>query len=169
MEAMADTTTIEIDRETWRRLNQRKAEPGESFDGVVVRLLDKTAADETDHPAPGVIGAEVDRPSEAPADLDAALEGVDFPTGRDRSECVAAVVAARTKLAEHGPATMRELVRDVMPNHPAGYAVEKALSSIESGERYRGGWWRSVVKPGLEAAPDVEGPGPGGNEWRVVE
>lgn len=34
-------TNIKLDDETWKRLNQRK-EPGDTFDDVVVRLLDKT-------------------------------------------------------------------------------------------------------------------------------
>jgi len=39
--AMGDTTTIEIKTETWRELNMRK-EPGDSFDDVIKRLLEKT-------------------------------------------------------------------------------------------------------------------------------
>ena len=36
-------TTIEVEDETWSRLNGRKQRPGESFDDVVNRLLDETA------------------------------------------------------------------------------------------------------------------------------
>lgn len=34
-----ETTTIEIKRETWQRLNQKKKGPGDSFDEVIQRLL----------------------------------------------------------------------------------------------------------------------------------
>jgi hypothetical protein len=44
-------------------------------------------------------------------------------------------------------------------------ALEKA--SAES-ERYRGSWWRKVVKPSLKALPDVESPGEGGREWKII-
>lgn len=57
---------------------------------------------------------------------------------------------------------MRGLVADVMPAHPVGYDVPE----LEPGERYRGGWWRLVVKPGLEALPDVEAPPRGASDWR---
>lgn len=38
---MAETTTITIEKTTWKRLNSRK-EPGESFEDVVERLLNDT-------------------------------------------------------------------------------------------------------------------------------
>lgn len=38
MEAM-ETTTIELSRENWQRLNERKRRPGESFNDVLDRLL----------------------------------------------------------------------------------------------------------------------------------
>lgn len=98
----------------------------------------------------------------APA-TDATLDRVDFPAGRDRVACEAAVEAARAYLDTHDGATMRELVTDVMPVHPVGYDVPE----LQEGERYRGGWWRHVVKPGLEAMPDVEKPPQGGSEWTV--
>ena len=37
-------TTIQIQRETWRRLNQRKRGPNETFDDVIQRLLDEDDA-----------------------------------------------------------------------------------------------------------------------------
>lgn len=40
-----DDTSIRLDRETWKRLNQQK-EPGESFADVVNRLLDGSDSDE---------------------------------------------------------------------------------------------------------------------------
>lgn len=34
-----DTTTVQVDNETWKELNTRK-EPGETFDDVIRRLLE---------------------------------------------------------------------------------------------------------------------------------
>jgi len=100
--------------------------------------------------------------------VDDALEDVDFPAGRDREACSAAVYAARDYLREHGPATKRDLVAEVMPDHPLGYDVDGALEKAEAGDRYRGAWWRRVVKPGLKALPDVEAPARGASEWRYT-
>lgn len=96
------------------------------------------------------------------------LDGVDFPSGRDREACEAAVRAARDYLREDGPATKAELVRAIMPEHPLGYDVDGALAKIEAGDRYRGAWWRRVVSPGLAALDDVEKPPAGGSEWRYT-
>lgn len=90
-----------------------------------------------------------------------ALDEVDFPSGRDREQCEAAVLAARDYLREHGPSSMREIVMEVMEEHPVGYDVPE----LETGDRYRGAWWRKVVKPGLEALSDVTAPDPGASNW----
>ena len=100
--------------------------------------------------------------------VDDALEDVDFPAGRERGKCSAAVYAARDYLRDHGPATKREIVAEVMPEHPLGYDVDGALEKVEAGDRYRGAWWRRVVKPGLKALPDVEAPARGASEWRYT-
>jgi hypothetical protein len=110
------------------------------------------------------------RSPEAPESdaVDDHLEDVDFPAGREREACSAAVYAARDYLREHGPATKRDLVAEVMPDHPLGYDVDGALEKVEAGDRYRGAWWRRVVKPGLKALPDVEAPARGASEWRYT-
>ena len=95
------------------------------------------------------------------------LDEVDFPKGKDRDRCEAAVYAARDLLVEEGPSTMREIVAEVMPEYPLGYDVGAALTSIEAGDRYRGAWWRRVVKPGLEALDDVEKPPRGASRWEI--
>jgi len=97
-----------------------------------------------------------------------ALADVDFPGGRDRRDCVDAVLAARAHLQETGAATKSELVREVMPDHPLGYDVDGAFEKLDAGERYRGAWWRRVVKPGLEALPDVQKPSRGASDWRYT-
>ena len=96
------------------------------------------------------------------------LDAVDFPDSRDREDCLAAVDAARVYLREHGTATMRDLVTNVMPTHPVGYNVDDAREKLAAGDRYRGGWWRLVVRPGLEALDDVEKPPRGGSDWEYV-
>lgn len=93
------------------------------------------------------------------------LAAVEFPSGKDREECVEAVRAAESYVLEHESATMRDFVADVLPEHPVGYEIV----DLEQGERYRGAWWRRVIKPGLEALPTVEAPADGHSEWRSAD
>lgn len=103
----------------------------------------------------------------AESDPEGLREAVDFPGPEERvQDCLRAVYLARHYVHEHGGATKAELVVNVMEQQPAGYDVEGALEKIASGERYRGGWWRNVVKPGLEALPEIEAPTGGASEWR---
>jgi hypothetical protein len=138
-------------------------------------LVDERDVSDTDRRSPPTadpapVDEEHDTPPEAPESdaVDDALEDVDFPAGREREACSAAVYAARDYLRDHGPATKREIVAEVMPEHPLGYDVDGALEKVEAGDRYRGAWWRRVVKPGLKALPDVEAPARGASEWREV-
>lgn len=137
-------------------------------------LVDEAAVSDTEDRAPATTDTALvdegdDTPPEAlESDAVDELEDVDFPAGRDREECSAAVYAARDYLRKHGPATMREIVGEVMPEHPLGYDVDGALEKVEAGDRYRGAWWRRVVKPGLKALPDVEAPARGASEWRYT-
>lgn len=97
---------------------------------------------------------------------DDAVAGVDdLPGGVDAGDAAAAIDAAR-QLVEDGGATKSEIVREVMPEHPLGYNVDDAIAKLDAGDRYRGAWWRRVVKPGLEAADDVDKPAPGRSEWK---
>ncbi|RLM87896.1 winged helix-turn-helix domain-containing protein [Haloarcula sp. Atlit-7R] len=107
----------------------------------------------------------VDREERRETNVEDALDAVDFPGGREREECVEAVRAAYEYLQREGSGTMREFVREVMPEHPVGYDVP----DLEPGERYRGAWWRKVVKPGLAAIPDVESPPRGASDWTLSE
>lgn len=95
------------------------------------------------------------------------LTDVDFPSGRDRADCEAAIYAARDHLQDNGPASMRELVVAVMPEYPIGYEVPEIDDGELVADRYRGAWWRKVVKPGLQTLPDVEAPA-GGGKWRYT-
>lgn len=42
---MSVSTTVQIDEETWQRLNARK-QTGDTFDDVICRLLEKTDSSE---------------------------------------------------------------------------------------------------------------------------
>lgn len=119
------------------------------------RVLDPGDQEADDQEADGPMTVEIDL----------GIDQVDFPEGRDWRDCADAVYVARDYIHEHDGAAMRELVENVMPEYSLGYDVP----DLEPGERYRGGWWRSVVKPGLKALPDVQAPAPGGSEWRPRE
>lgn len=70
----------------------------------------------------------------------------DLP-GHIDSEAAAETVDTIAKAIEtDGPMERGEIVETFMPDNPHGYDAEKALQSGS----YRGGWWRNVVKPGLE-------------------
>ncbi|MFC5973813.1 hypothetical protein ACFPYI_21010 [Halomarina salina] len=116
----------------------------------------------------GVTAAPVDEPDgDSPggdSDEQTVLDAVSFPSTRDREACVAAVLAVREYLREHGPTSRADLVDQVMPKHTVGYDVPDP----ERESRYRGGWWRSVVKPALEEYEDVEKP-KGGGRWSLVD
>lgn len=109
---------------------------------------------------------EAAEPPDAPDDVaGGALMGVEFPSSRDRDDCVRIVAAAYRYLQERGKATMRQFVQDVMPDHSLGYDVP----DLEEGDRFRGAWWRSIVRPGLAALPDVQEPEGGDRWWRIRE
>lgn len=101
----------------------------------------------------------------SPTGLEDALTDVDFPATKDREACVEAVRAAYELLKERGTATKKDFVREVMTEHPLGYDVDAALEKLDSEERYRGAWWRRIIKPGLKSLSDVESPPRGGSDW----
>lgn len=92
---------------------------------------------------------------------------IDYPSGVDDDEARAAIDASRTFIEREGPATKSEIVRAVMPDHELKYNSAEAIEKLDGGERYRGAWWRRVIKPGLEALEDVEKPTGGNRDWRV--
>ena len=133
-------------------------EPRDSAESPPEPAADQSPTDTPATPTP----AEDASPDTQPFD------SVDLPAGKDREQCVEAINAAREFLQEQGPATMREIVPAVHPDHPLGYDVDAALAKVEAGERYRGAWWRRIVKPGLEAAEDVQTPSTGQSEYRYT-
>jgi len=104
----------------------------------------------------------------ADADAGGAIGGLDFPASKDESEYINAIHAARAFLEREGRATKAEIVREVMPEYPVGYDAAAAIEKLDAGDRYRGAWWRRVVKPGLEQINAVEKPARGASEWRYV-
>ena len=104
------------------------------------------------------IRAAVEATGEIPNDVDV----------EDATRAVGAVVEY-LETTEDRKATMREIVASVMPSHPLKYDVDAALAKIEAGDRYRGGWWRLVIKPTLEAYDGVEAPPRGGSYWALLD
>jgi len=93
----------------------------------------------------------------------------DLPGTVDPADARDAIAAAREYLRENGPAPKAAIVREVMPSHALGYDVDAAREKLDApGGRFRGAWWRRVVKPGLEAFDDVATPAPGASDWRVT-
>jgi hypothetical protein len=133
---------------------------------------------ESDARADAVDGA-TDGPADPPADThgaDAAAEEdaldavlADLPGTVDPADARETIHTAREYLREAGPASKATIVREIMPTHPLGYDPDAALAKIDAGDRYRGAWWRRVVKPGLEALPDVSKPPAGASEWKATE
>jgi hypothetical protein len=105
----------------------------------------------------------------APAREQGPVDTDELPTRVEFNDAARAVGAARDYIRDQDGARKGELVKQVMPDHPLGYDVDEAIAKVNSDDRYRGGWWRSVVKPGLEAAPDVEKPPRGGSVWGHTE
>lgn len=189
---MVDDTTIRVSEDVADELHSRKRR-GDSYDDVLRRLLWDDAT-ESRQAAPEQSGTEADRTPTAGGGAAAVAEeppahprdsggetqiewvsyhlqadGVEFPQGRDRTDCELAVSAAFAYLAGAGQATKGQIVLATMPEDPLGYDVEAARQKVEAeGERFRGAWWRRVVKPGLEALPDVKKPSGGRSEWRYT-
>lgn len=164
-------TTIQVSDELADELHGRKGR-GDSYEDVIWRLIEKVedggrSDDEAESgvsdDAVGTRGLQesaregVRDDTEVHVESDEtdsrrALRGVEFPSTVDREEAIEAILAARNYLREHETASMRDIVMDVMPEHSLGYDVPE----LEEGDRYKGSWWRNVVKDGLEALPDVE-------------
>lgn len=162
--------TIDVSGDVWIELNQRKR-PGDSFDDVQRRLLDMPpkgeGGGETDHEHGRDVEVEaVARDIDTGDDPRDPLDNVQFPNGVDSDVAREAIDAAREYIQTEGEATRSELVREVMPTYPIRYDADAALDKLDSGKRYRGSWYRRIVQPGLEAAPDVKKPADGEQEWR---
>lgn len=149
-------TTIQVSDELADELHSRK-DRGDSYEDVIWRLIDRTeqgGAEREPTEEPRERGEE-GRSSEGHHGSEDVLSALSFPGGVDHEDGVEAILAARDFLREQGPASMKEIVTSVGPDHPLKYDPPE---EIDTGERFRGSWWRKVVKPGLEALDDVEAP-----------
>lgn len=88
------------------------------------------------------------------------------PDRIDRQDAHDAIQAAVDYIIENNGATKKELIQTIMPEYPCGYDVESALEKIEQGQRYRGSYWRKILKPGLSEHPDIQKPAPHAAEWQ---
>lgn len=133
------------------------------------RETPQAPADETPDPS----GPEIDERHDAASSADvytAALEAVDVPGTVDLDDARDALQAAAEELQQRGRATKGELVAAVMPDHPLGYDVDAALAKIDAtDERYRGAWWRRVVKPALTELDAVDAPARGASDWKWTD
>lgn len=86
-----------------------------------------------------------------------AIEAFDPPgTLEEKDLRRGALRRAYNYLRRRGRARRTDFESDVFPEAPGGY---------ESPDE---GWWRDVVRPGLDALPDVEAVGEG-DEWRIPD
>lgn len=67
-----------------------------------------------------------------------------------------ALSAAYQYLREEGSASKSDFTDNVYPDYPGGYGTSD------------GGWWRSLIRPGLAEMPGTVKP-QGGGEWQFVE
>ncbi|ADJ14773.1 HalOD1 output domain-containing protein [Halalkalicoccus jeotgali] len=98
--------------------------------------------------ASGRIVVETDRPRQpkcdAPEQVRSLIEDRYIPgTGTEQTERRRAILAAYAFLRGQGSARRSDFIREVYPCYPGEYAIPD------------GGWWETVVKPGLGACPDV--------------
>ena len=155
---MPDTTTIQITVQTWQALNSRKL-PDDSFDDVIQKLLQDAEDSE------GSQSHETTATTEAPESTSEWIELPDgVPNRIDETEARATIEASIQFIETNNGATKRQLVENVMPDHPLGYE----LPELAEGERFRGAWYRRVVKPGLSKSDVIKKPKPSESTWRYV-
>lgn len=88
-----------------------------------------------------------------PAALDA-VDHDDLPETVDVEDAARAYCAVLRHLDDAGGESARAIVEAVMPDHTLGYELPDL--PFEEGERYKGTWWRHVIRPALAADPTVE-------------
>jgi hypothetical protein len=153
-------TSIQVSEELADELYSRK-QRGESYEDVIWRLIE---TGEIDSVEPVDRESPPSRRDKEPSRGDVVLHD-DIPNTVEIDGAQEAIQAVIDHLREDGAASMREIVAEVMPEHPLGYDVPE----LEPGDRYRGAWWRRVVKPALEKDERVVKPDTGGSEWQFKE
>lgn len=139
---------------------RERAETPHESNGVDTTTKD----DERQEPRPARRDADASREGASERARDA-VDTDELPATVDPDDAAAAIAAARDYVRDHGGATKQDLVTAIMPDHPLGYDPDAALEKIDGDDRYRGAWWRRVVKPGFEALDDVEKPPRGASTW----
>jgi len=150
-------------RKVSRRVIYWRAD-GAGFDAGDLRGDPATTLDDTDAEQDARTSAPVDAPETTPGERNAesrrtrdesdAVDPVDhddLPDGVGVADAREAYDAVRSHLREQGPAGKQSIVTAVMVDHALGYDVPE----LEPGDRYRGAWWRRVIRPALAADPDV--------------
>jgi hypothetical protein len=166
---MSDTT-IPLPAELADELYARKGR-GETYADVVRRLLAAADAHADRGPsddAAAEAGGEAEGDTvEGVADVTAAAVAAndELPETVAPAAAAEAVEAVLVWLRPQGSASKSDIVRGVMAEYPLGYDAEAALEAIAAGERYRGAWWRRVIRGTLREHPAVE---ERGTEWRYV-
>jgi len=157
------TTTIQIRIETWQALNARKL-PNDTFDDVIQALLQ----DDTEHSTIATVESQANTEG-AERNPERIRVPDDAPDRINSDDARAAIQSAVQFIESNDGATMREIVLDVMPDHPLGYDPESDRERIENPDkRNRSTWWRKVIKPGLEMHDRIEKPAPHESEWEYV-
>lgn len=134
---MADTTTIEVSRETWRKLNAFK-HPGDSFDDAVNRVIKQASSG-------GPAEQLIDDPGDEPIDVD----DVDVPgTGQILGRRRAAVHLMAEEIHKTGGATKGELL-ELVDVEELGYQDPESA-------------WKNCFHPALQELEAVEAAGTSG-------
>lgn len=159
-----DITSIQINTDTWSRLNMQKQSPSDSFDDVVNRLLDHVeacdeepadAVSERTHSAQTIDHARKRTASHSERSEDS--ENIDVPgKGETADARRAAICDMRDELRDRGTAEKTDLLKVVD-------AGKVSYASVES-------FWSNAVKgrDSLKSLDGVEPPAEGGRKWRWI-
>ena len=153
---MVERWTISVPDDVAADVNKRFSHGDSRSEWVVDAIERKLAAESVEEENDTARARETERQPES--DI---VVPDDVPQRIDEADARAAIAAAVAFIEAEGGASQREIVREVMPEHPLGYDVPE----LETGKRFRGAWWRRVIKPGLEAHGDIQKPAPSETEW----
>jgi hypothetical protein len=134
---VSEKTNIQIDKDTWKKLNAQK-EPGDSFDDVVRR---ECGFDASGDPFSGAEprGEREREPMQNAAEPEIVLPD-ELPHSIDRSEARRVIGRVLELVDEHGPLERTQIVERLDESHALGYDMANR----------KGSWWRKIVKPGLK-------------------
>lgn len=162
------TYQFEIDDDTWNQW-KNTVPRSQSLEERLIELIEADTDGRVSPPTDSDGGtADVEprtEPADTPADSkpphgrengnDSSAVPADLPNRVDRQDAQDTFERVREFLRSDGPASTREIVAAVMPEYPLGYDVPELVDG-ELVDRYRGAWWRKVVKPSLDASAAIE-------------